>query len=104
ADSDRARGAWRHHLRYVARNDAAFVAQMAVAAGHGLREPDAIDSIAARHLLVLLPGSVHRRVDHWIADADPGRRRRVVGDHVHAVRSGVLLGNHARRHSIDTAR
>ena len=43
----------------------------------------------------------------WIVGAstpDPGRRVRVVGDHVHAVRGGVLLGDHARGHPVDSAR
>ena len=36
--------------------------------------------------------------------ADPGRRVRVVGDHVHDVRGGVLLRDHARGHPVDPAR
>jgi glutamate/aspartate transport system permease protein len=33
-----------------------------------------------------------------------GRRLRLVGDHVHAVRGGVLLRDHARGHPVDRAR
>ena len=43
----------------------------------------------------------------WIlrqSRADPGRRVPVVGDHVHDVRGGVLLRDHARRHPVDPAR
>ena len=42
-------------------------------------------------------------IDRLVA-ADPGRRVRVVGDHVHDVRGGVLLGDHARGHPVDPAR
>src|SRR5258707_483074 len=36
--------------------------------------------------------------------ADQGRRVLVGGDHVHHVRGGVLLRDHARRHPVDPAR
>ena len=43
----------------------------------------------------------------WIigaAAADPGRRVPLGADHLHAVRGGVLLRDHARRHPVDPAR
>ena len=43
-------------------------------------------------------------MDHRRGAADQGRRVLVVAHHVHHVRGGVLLRDHARRHPVDLAR
>jgi ABC-type arginine transport system permease subunit len=43
-------------------------------------------------------------VDRPLAAADPGGRLLFVGDHVYAVRGGVLLRDHARGHPVGLAR
>ena len=54
--------------------------------------------------LVLLPRALHRRMGHALVRADPGGRVRLGGHHLHDVRGGVLLRDHARRHPVDPAR
>ena len=43
-------------------------------------------------------------MDHRRGAADPGGRVRLLARHLHAVRSGVFLRDHARRHPVDLAR
>ena len=104
ADADRAGDGRRHLLRHAARDDAAVDVQAAVGARRRLREPDALAAAGAGDLLVLLPRALHRRLDHRRRQADPGRRVLLGGDHLHHVRGGVLLRDHARRHPVDPAR
>ena len=78
--------------------------QAAVDARRRLRQPDALGAAGAGDLLVLLPRALHRRLGHRRDAADQGRRVLVGGDHLHDVRGGVLLRDHARRHPVDPAR
>src|SRR6185503_3925101 len=71
---------------------------------HGLCEPDAVGAAGADDLLVLLPRAVYRAMDHRLSVADPRRCFRILIDHLRAVRSRLLLRDHARRHPVDLAR
>ncbi len=55
----------------------------------------------AGDLLVLLPGALYRTVADRRVAADHGRRLRVLADHLHHLRGGVFLRDHARRHPVD---
>ena len=46
-------------------------------------------------------------IGQWLTGrvaADPGRRVRFLAHHLHPVRGGVFLRDHARRHPVDLAR
>ena len=82
----------RHRPRHGPRADAPVRQALAGDAGGGLRQHAALDP-AGDGDPVVLPADP--------AAARPAARRRAVGDdHLHRLRGGLLLGDHARRHPV----
>src|SRR5439155_3503070 len=69
-----------------------------------LREPDAVRTAGAHDFLVLFPRPLYRAMDHRRAAPYSGRRLRLIACDLHAFRGRLLLRDHARGHSIDSAR
>ena len=102
ADLDGDRG--RHRDRHAAGAGAAVEHSRPFPCRGRLREPDPLDAARSGDLLVLLPGALHRPMDHGRVAADPGRRIPLGAGDLHAVRGRLFLRDHARRHPVDPAR
>ena len=104
ADADGLSRARRPDLRHADRADAAVRLQAARPHRRPLCRPDALAAAGAGDLLVLFPGALYRAVADRRVAADPRRRVHLLARHLHHVRGGVFLRDHARRHPVDLRR
>ena len=101
ADADRPFRGRRPDVRHADRADAAVGLQAARPHRRALCRPDALAAAGAGDLLVLFPGALYRAMADRIVAADPRRRVHLLAGHLHHVRGGVFLRDHARRHPVD---